>query len=119
MEPVVPPERPRPQIVQPPPRPAPQPVVVRPVASASPAPPSPPAPTPVTRLSERRRDPRQWNLWELEHVARYAPPEQAEELHYLFFNLRRFAEPDGALPVEFDSLVRESFGPLLDRLESA
>ena len=109
MEPVAPPERPRPTVVPAPPPPE----VVRPAAAAPP----PPQPS-VTRLSSRRRDPRQWNLWELERLVRDAPPLQAEEWHYLFVNLRRFAEPDGALPVEFDSLVRESFGPLLDGLES-
>lgn len=96
------------------PEPEPEPEVVRPAAPA----PSPPRPA-VARLSARRRDPHQWNLWELERLARDAPPDQAEEWHYLFVNLRRFAEPDGALPVEFDSLVRESFEPLLDGLEPA
>jgi hypothetical protein len=96
-----------------------------PTPAQPPPPPPPPAPAPpprqptVARLSDRRRDPRQWNLWELERLARDAPPARAEEWHYLFVNLRRFAEPDGALPVEFDSLVRESFEPLLDRLEPA
>jgi hypothetical protein len=100
---------PRPVVVPPPPE------VVRPAVIAPP--PAPPQPT-VTRLSDRRRDPRQWNLWELERLARDGSREQSEEWHYLFVNLRRFAEPDGALPVEFDSLVRESFGPLLDRLDA-
>jgi hypothetical protein len=33
-----------------------------------------------------------------------------EELAYLLVYLREFANADGLLPLEFDSLVRESFG---------
>ena len=36
-----------------------------------------------------------------------------EEASYLLLYLREFAGPDGDLPVEFDSLVRESFGDLI------
>ena len=107
---------PEPVPVEPPPPPPPPPV--RAVPTPAPEPVAPPPQPAVARLSDRRRDPRQWNLWELERLARDGPPERSEEWHYLFVNLRRYAEPDGALPVEFDSLVRESFGPLLDRLDS-
>jgi len=112
---------------EPEPEPEPVPVEPPPPPPVRAVPPPPPVPTvepvappqsAVTRLSARRRDPRQWNLWELERLARDGPPERSEEWHYLFVNLRRYAEPDGALPVEFDSLVRESFGSLLDRLDS-
>ena len=88
-------------------------------ARAVPAPPAP-AQRPVARLSERRRAPQQWNLWDLERVARAESertPDQVNEWAHLFIHLRKFAEPGGTLPTEFDGLVRESFGPLLERLE--
>jgi hypothetical protein len=109
---------PEPVPVEPPPPPPPPAVrAVPPPAPARAEPVAPPPQPAVTRLSARRVGPRQWNLWELERLARDGPPERSEEWHYLFVNLRRYAEPDGALPVEFDSLVHESFGPLLDRLD--
>ena len=68
-------------------------------------------------LEERRRDePRQWNVWDLERVARdeaRRSPERADELSFLLVSLRQFAEPGGRLPTEFDGLVRESFGELI------
>jgi hypothetical protein len=69
-------------------------------------PPTPPAPPPA----------REWNLWDLERRAR----EQAgnaprdEEWSALFTHLRVFANADGVLPKEFDELVRESFGELIE-----
>jgi hypothetical protein len=74
-------------------------------ASQPPPPAEPPAPPA-----------REWNLWELERRAR----EQAgnaprdEEWSALFTNLRTFANADGVLPKEFDGLVRESFGRLIE-----
>jgi len=62
--------------------------------------------------------PRRWNLWDLERRARdeaQRDPVRYEEWSYLFVHLRQFATPDGSLPTEFDSLVRESFGDLLER----
>ena len=62
--------------------------------------------------------PRSWNLWDLERIAREnarTQPERRDEWSYLFLNLRQFAAADGALPTEFDGLVRESFGGLLER----
>jgi hypothetical protein len=59
---------------------------------------------------------REWNLWDLERLAR----EQAgnalrdEEWSALFTHLRVFANTDGMLPKEFDGLVRESFGELIE-----
>jgi hypothetical protein len=59
---------------------------------------------------------REWNLWDLERRAR----EQAgnaprdEEWSALFTHLRVFANADGVLPKEFDGLVRESFGELIE-----
>ena len=64
---------------------------------------------------------REWNIWDLERLARAeAPehPEQRDEWAFLFVHLRQFANADGVLPTEFDSLVRESFGGLLERQPS-
>ena len=36
-----------------------------------------------------------------------------DELGFLVTYLRDYANPDGMLPMNFDSLVRESFGDLL------
>ena len=61
--------------------------------------------------------PRRWNLWDLERRAReeaQRDPLRHEEWSYLFVHLRQFATPDGSLPTEFDGLVRESFGELLE-----
>jgi hypothetical protein len=61
--------------------------------------------------------PRRWNLWDLERRARaeaQRDPLRYEEWSYLFVHLRQFATPDGSLPLEFDGLVRESFGDLLE-----
>ncbi|HSK15450.1 MAG TPA: hypothetical protein VK915_04710 [Gaiellaceae bacterium] len=67
----------------------------------------PPAPAPQE----------QWNLWDLERRARdesTRDPDRYEEWSYLFVHLRQFAARDGSLPTEFDGLVRESFGDLLE-----
>jgi hypothetical protein len=75
----------------------------------------------VVRLDERREGPREWNVWELERLAREETRQAggADELSYLLLHLRRFATPGGDLPPEFDGLVRASFGPLLARLDRA
>ena len=79
----------------------------RPARAAAPrVPPAPPPPPPA----------REWNLWDLERRAR----EQAgdalrdEEWSALFTHLRAYASTDGVLPKEFDDLVRESFGQLIE-----
>ena len=56
--------------------------------------------------------PVQWNVWNLEHAVKQHAPDDIE-LGYMVVYLRDFATPDGLLPLEFDSLVRESFGRLL------
>jgi hypothetical protein len=56
--------------------------------------------------------PREWNVWELERLVRERGAED-EERAYLLVYLRDFATPEGTLPVDFDGLVRESFGELL------
>jgi hypothetical protein len=60
--------------------------------------------------------PREWNVWELERLARDRAgddPIRDEEWSYLLVYLREFASPDGILPTDFDALVRESFGDLI------
>jgi hypothetical protein len=60
--------------------------------------------------------PRAWNLWELERLVRETSsgdPVRDEEWNYLLVYLREFAAADGVLPIDFDSLVRESFGELV------
>ena len=113
-EPTPPPQRPplRP-VPPPPPEPAPPPPLqpaaepVRPAASSD-----------VVDLRMRATtQPRRWNLWDLERRARDEVPRDPiryEEWSYLFVHLRQFATPDGSLPTEFDGLVRESFGELLE-----
>jgi hypothetical protein len=85
------------------------------------APVPPAAETQVVQLPQRSYVPRQWNIWDLERLARAeAPghPERRDEWAFLFVHLRQFANADGVLPTEFDSLVRESFGGLLERQPS-
>jgi hypothetical protein len=75
--------------------------------------PPPEEPRPATG---RRAEPvaGEWNLWELERRARdYAGGDAVpEEWAAMFRHLREFARSDGALPPQFDSLVRESFPQL-------
>jgi len=60
--------------------------------------------------------PRQWNLWDLERLTReHAGTDEArdEERSFLLMYLRDFAGADGLLPIDFDGLVRDSFGELV------
>jgi hypothetical protein len=60
--------------------------------------------------------PRRWNLWDLERLVRESPGSDSivdDERSYLLMYLREFAGPDGSLPVDFDALVRDSFGELV------
>jgi len=60
--------------------------------------------------------PRQWNIWDLEQLARThtsGDPIADEERTFLLLYLRDFAGADGLLPVDFDDLVRQSFGALV------
>jgi hypothetical protein len=72
-----------------------------------PAPPPKPPPAPPAR---------EWNLWDLERRAREQSGNalRDEEWSALFTHLRVFANTDGVLPKEFDELVRESFGELIE-----
>ena len=118
----------------PPPPPAPEPPPPRPpLRPVPPPPPEPAPPPPLEPAAEPERpaassdvvdlrmratiQPRRWNLWDLERRARDELPRDPvryEEWSYLFVHLRQFATPDGSLPTEFDGLVRESFGELLE-----
>jgi hypothetical protein len=55
-------------------------------------------------------------VWDLERrlQASSGGPVASEERSYLLLYLREYASPDGVLPVEFDALVRESFGDLVE-----
>lgn len=60
--------------------------------------------------------PRQWNVWELERLTRESSGldlAEDEERRFLLLYLREFADPNGVLPIDFDGLVRESFGGLV------
>jgi hypothetical protein len=94
------------------PRPEPQLARASEPAAAAPASPS------VVEFRPRTTEPLQWNLWDLERIAREEVrehPERREEWSYLFLHLREFAHADGSLPTEFDGLVRESFAGMLER----
>jgi hypothetical protein len=111
------------KVEEPVPIPVPVPVPVAPVLVSVPTPPPPPrapepAPEPPTVVPLVSRDsrPREWNLWELERLTRSVggkDPLLDEERNYLLMYLREFANADGALPVDFDGLVRDSFGDLI------
>jgi hypothetical protein len=114
-EPARPPRRPLRVRLRPVPSPRPQP---EPESQPEPEPAlSPSADAAVVTLRPRTFEPRQWNLWDLERIAREQRPnhpERRDEWSYLFLHLRQFADADGSLPTEFDALVRESFGGLLE-----
>jgi Na+-transporting methylmalonyl-CoA/oxaloacetate decarboxylase gamma subunit len=99
-------------LAPPPPVPPPEPVM-EPVRAA-------PEPEPVIALSLRDSRPRQWNLWELERLSRDRGGRDASrdaERAALLMELRQFAAADGNLPVDFDALVRETFGELIASAE--
>ena len=109
-----------------PPAPEPQPPIPEPgepppqLRSVPPQAPEPEAaveqPEPVVRLPLDGAEPREWNIWELERLAHQAEGRDLvhdEELGFLLLELRQFAAADGQLPVDFDLVVRESFGELI------
>lgn len=107
---------PEPRPAYPPPRGVPRPDPVQPAPGVPPQ-----TPANVVRMP-RSSEQREWNVWELESLAREQArlePERGEEWSYLFVHLRQFADAKGKLPSEFDGLVRESFGELLETLEPA
>jgi hypothetical protein len=104
--------------------PDPLPAPERPQLTSVPAPPPLPRPvepersfesTKVVSFAAHDTRPKEWNVWELERVVRSSSVDafREEELNYLLMYLREFANADGALPVDFDSLVRDSFAELL------
>ncbi|MGH3094278.1 MAG: hypothetical protein ACRDOG_18360 [Gaiellaceae bacterium] len=115
-----PPAAPPPPSERPPLRPVPSPPP-SPTPSTTPPPAAARTSAPSSVVDLRTRatvQPRHWNLWDLERLAReelHGDPLRLEELSYLFVHLRQFATPDGSLPTEFDGLVRESFGDLLEQ----
>jgi len=129
------PEPAPPPDVEPGPSPEPEPEPEPPVPTEPPepvpsqprvvvVPPPPPEPEParepepeVVSLASRRTGPREWNLWELERLARDRAGDDVvrdEERAFLLMYLREFASPEGRLPADFDGVVRESFGDVLD-----
>jgi hypothetical protein len=104
------------------PEPVPEVRVLRPVPEPppepppTPEPPREPEPAPVVVPIGVGGSPRQWNLWDLERLSReHAGHDGArdEERSFLLMYLRDFAGPDGLLPIDFDGLVRDSFGDLV------
>jgi outer membrane biosynthesis protein TonB len=72
--------------------------------------------TNVARLPQRDGGPREWNVWDLERIAREMEGrdgERDQELAYLLLELRQFANADGLLPPSFDPVIREAFGQQL------
>jgi hypothetical protein len=127
-EPVVVPVEPREAAGEPDPEPEPEPPpdpepdpepvrVLQPVPDLEPEP--EPEPLPVTTTVVPigvSALPRQWNIWDLERLTREASGSDMtldEERSYLLMYLRDFAGPDGELPIDFDGLVRDSFGELV------
>jgi hypothetical protein len=115
----------------PPPEPAPEPEAepdpeAKPALTVAPPPPpratepeAPPEPEVVVPLVRRDSTPREWNVWDLEHIAseQEGPnPARDEERALLLMSLRQFANASGDLPVDFDPLIREAFGTALDEL---
>jgi hypothetical protein len=95
---------------EPEPEPAPEPEPELPPAAEE----EPPEPT-VVPIGVGSA-PRQWNLWDHERLTReHTGTDEArdEERSFLLIYLRDFAGPDGVLPIDFDGLVRDSFGELV------
>jgi hypothetical protein len=107
-EPAPPAPEPQPPMPEPTP-PAPE---LRAVLTAEPEPEPAVDPEPAVARIPLNGAPREWNVWELERLARDGEARD-EELGFLLLELRQFANADGRLPVSFDPVVRESFGELL------
>jgi hypothetical protein len=119
---------PEPEEPEPDPEPEPEPVrVLHPVPDPEPEPEPEPEPDILPAAEEELpaptvvpigvgAAPRQWNLWDLERLTReHAGTDEArdEERSFLLIYLRDFAGADGLLPIDFDGLVRDSFGELV------
>ncbi|HVW88199.1 MAG TPA: hypothetical protein VHC01_01925 [Gaiellaceae bacterium] len=109
--------RPEPVEQQPelPPLPEPEPVRApepepEPEPEPVPEPESEPAPAPVAAAIPA--EPRRWSIWDLERALREGSG-ASEEAEFMLLYLRDFADAEGLLPLDFDGLVRESFGDAL------
>jgi hypothetical protein len=117
-EPVPPAPEPSPPRPEPTPQPEPNPQlrsVPEPEVTPEPAP-EPEAEPSVAQLQPRDGAAREWNVWDLERIARETEGEDADhdaELSFLLLELRQFANADGMLPASFDPVIRETFGRLL------
>lgn len=99
----------------PPPEPLKEEVVARPPERV-PVVRTEPEPAPAPEPEPAATGPRQWNLRDLEQVAREHSgddPVADEERTFLLRYLHDFAGPDGLLPADFDDVVRQSFGGLV------
>lgn len=70
--------------------------------------------TPELRPTPGQRQ--RWSVWELDRLVREhagADVGRDDELRFLLHYLREYADAAGLLPPEFDALVRESFGDLV------
>jgi hypothetical protein len=90
----------------------PPPIRESPRPNPEPEPEPVPEPEPQSGLDTGQA--RKWNVWELQRLVRDRPDdERHEEWAAMLVSLRDFASADGTLPLEFDELVRDSFGELL------
>jgi hypothetical protein len=130
VEPVPGPE-PEPQPEETPPVEPSAPIPTEPRVSVVPTPPPEPEAEPVSTEEPEsepvvvsfaaRRAPHEWNVWDLERIAKAragGDVARDEERSYLLMYLREFANADGDLPPDFDGVVRESFGDVLDAARS-
>lgn len=61
-------------------------------------------------------EPRRWDVRDLERLTRENAGndvDQDENRQFLLVYLREFADSDGVLPIDFDGLVRDTFGGLI------
>lgn len=116
-EPIPPAPEPSPPRPEPTPLPDPNPQLrALPDPEPEPQPPAAPPSPAVVRLPQADGAPREWNVWDLERIAREREGEDGtrdEELAFLLLELRQFANADGMLPASFDPVIRETFGELL------
>jgi hypothetical protein len=94
------------------PEPEPEPVAVEPEPEPEPV---ELEPEPVAFEPEPEPEPvgaQAWNLWQIDRALRDSGA-VTEEQEFLLMYLRDYAGPDGSLSVDFDALVRESFGDVL------
>lgn len=89
----------------------PEPVAVEPERAPEPAA-SEPEPEPELESEREPVQAQQWNVWELDRALRDSGT-LTEEQEFLLIYLRDYAGSDGSLPVDFDALIRESFGDVL------